>query len=705
MKPALALGRRLAAAGILVLPCLFGTAAAQRAAEPERPLERPSAAASPQERVLLDAREALRRGERARVLAARQQLVAARHPMAGWADYWELSPRLAQATGDEVQAFLERWSGSYVEDRLRNDWLLETGRRRDWAAFQRELPRFKMNDDAQVRCYALLVEALEGREVRRTGLQAWFDQREADDGCHQLATHLRDTQQIGQAELWRKLRISTEAARQRPARQAAQLLGAPTSQALDQLWDQPERFLNRLPQADRNPQSVPLSALALIRLASQDPESAARQLDAVWGQRLRGEWASAAWGAVARAATLRQLAQAGQWAEKALALDAQAMPTTPTTPRDTAIDGALTDDTLAWAVRALLRDTPQRPQAWAGVVQAIDRMDSDSRANPTWVYWRARALLARSRPGGAAGAGDALRDEALAHLRGMASPLHFYGQLALEALGQRPPPLPQAEPISAAERDAALASPGLQRALRLIELGLRSEGVREWNFSLIGRSDRELLAAAQLACERQIIDRCISAAERARTEIDPTLRYPLAFRDDIIRAAVASGLEPSLVLGLIRQESRFVTYARSHVGASGLMQVMPPTARWTAQRIGLSLPPDWRDDRATNLRLGTAYLRMVLDDMEGSMPMALAGYNAGPSRPRRWRESNTLEPAIWIETIPIHETRDYVKKVLSNTTVYAQRLGSPSATLLKPWLGADIGPRDPAGPVPNKELP
>jgi soluble lytic murein transglycosylase len=699
MKPALTLGRRLAAAGILVLPWLFSTAAAQRPAEPERPPERPAAAASPQERVLLEAREALRRGDRARVLAARQQLVAARHPLAGWADYWELSPRLAQATGDEVQGFLERWSGSYVEDRLRNDWLLETGRRRDWVAFQRELPRFRMNDDPQVRCYALLVDALAGREVRRTGLQAWFDQREADDGCQQLATHLRDTQQIGPAELWRKLRINTEAARPRPARPAAQLLGAPISQALEQLWEQPERFLNRLPQADRSPQIVSLSALALIRLASQDPESAALQLETVWSQRLRGEWAAATWGAVARAATLRQLAPAGQWAEKALMFAAQ---TPSSSPADTEIDGALTDDTLAWLTRALLRDTAHRPQAWAGVAQAIDRMESDTRADPTWVYWRARALLARSRPGGA---GDALRDEALAQLRSVASPLHFYGQLALEALGQRPPPLPQADPASPAERDAALASPGLQRALRLIELGLRSEGVREWNFSMIGRSDRELLAAAQMACERQIIDRCISAAERARTEIDPSLRYTLAFRDDISQAAVASGLEPSLVLGLIRQESRFVAYARSHVGASGLMQVMPPTARWTAQRIGLTLPAQWRDDRATNLRLGTAYLRMVLDDFAGSAPMALAGYNAGPNRPRRWREGSTLEPAIWIETIPIHETRDYVKKVLSNTTVYAQRLGSPSATLLKPWLGADIGPRDPAGPVPNKELP
>jgi soluble lytic murein transglycosylase len=239
----------------------------------------------------------------------------------------------------------------------------------------------------------------------------------------------------------------------------------------------------------------------------------------------------------------------------------------------------------------------------------------------------------------------------------------------------------------------------------MMGIGLRGEGVREWNFSLIGMDDRQLLAAARLACELQVWDRCIHTSERTQAEVDPNLRYPLAFAEEITAAAQRSAVPPALVMGLIRQESRFVTQARSHVGASGLMQVMPATARWTARRIGLELPADWRDNHAVNLRLGTSYLRMVLDDFGESLPMALAAYNAGPNRPRRWREGATLEPAAWAETIPIHETRDYVKKVLSNAAVYHRLLGAAAPPPLKSLLGKPIGPREPGSPEPNKELP
>ena len=329
-------------------------------------------------------------------------------------------------------------------------------------------------------------------------------------------------------------------------------------------------------------------------------------------------------------------------------------------------------------------------------------MSADAQADPAWTYWKARALLARARPG--TPPGDAAAAQAQALLQRIASPLHFYGQLALERLGENPP-LPAAPAIDAAERARAAAHPGLQRALRMMGLGLRSEGVREWNFSLIGMEDRQLLAAARLACDLQVWDRCIHTSERTQAEVDPGLRYPQAFAEEIAAAAQRSGLPPALVMGLIRQESRFVTQARSHVGAAGLMQVMPATARWTARRIGVALPADWRDNHAVNLRLGSSYLRMVLDDFGQSLPMALAAYNAGPNRPRRWRETATLEPAIWAETIPIHETRDYVKKVLSNAAVYHRLLGTASPPPLKSLLGPPIGPRDPDSPEPNKELP
>jgi soluble lytic murein transglycosylase len=247
---------------------------------------------------------------------------------------------------------------------------------------------------------------------------------------------------------------------------------------------------------------------------------------------------------------------------------------------------------------------------------------------------------------------------------------------------------------------------------------LRSEGVREWNYatSLVNAqgqmgsmSDRELLAAAQLACDQQVWDRCINTSDRTKLALDFEQRFPMPFKDAVIARARAIDLDPAYVYGLIRQESRFIMDARSHVGASGLMQVMPATAKWTARKMGLTnFTPNQINDRDTNIAIGTGYLKLVLDSFEGSMPLAAAAYNAGPSRSRRWRapESGTgpvLEGAIWAENVPFNETRDYVKKVLSNTTNYAAMItGQPQS--LKARLGT-IGPRDASAPAENLDLP
>ena len=265
------------------------------------------------------------------------------------------------------------------------------------------------------------------------------------------------------------------------------------------------------------------------------------------------------------------------------------------------------------------------------------------------------------------------------------------------------PPPPRA--LSDAERADVRQIAGLQRALQLIDLGLRNEGVREWNFTLrdlVG--DRRLLAAAQWACEREVWDRCINTSDRTRAEIDMTQRFPMPHRKEVVAQAKAIGLDPAYAFGLIRQESRFIMDARSGVGASGLMQLMPATAKWTAKKIGLDYSHALIADRDVNLVLGTNYLKLALDDFEGSQALAAAAYNAGPNRPRKWREGAILETAIWAENIPFGETRDYVKKVLSNAIYYAAliegRVGS-----LKARLGGPIGPKPPDASKDNRELP
>ena len=199
-------------------------------------------------------------------------------------------------------------------------------------------------------------------------------------------------------------------------------------------------------------------------------------------------------------------------------------------------------------------------------------------------------------------------------------------------------------------------------------------------------------------------DRCINTSERTKGVIDAQQRFPMPFREAVTRKAQDIGLDPAYVYGLIRQESRFIMDARSGVGASGLMQVMPATAKWTANKIAMAgFTGSQINDRDTNITIGTNYLKLALDDFDGSMALAAASYNAGPGRPRSWRNGPVMDAAIWAENVPFAETRDYVKKVLANTTNYAALITNQPQSL-KSRLGR-IGPRNANEPEPNKDLP
>ncbi|MDP1692591.1 MAG: transglycosylase SLT domain-containing protein [Burkholderiaceae bacterium] len=695
--------------------------------------------------VVVEAREALRKKDGVRLAQLRERAIGQRHPLALWVDYWELGNRLAQAQQADLDAFYARWPTTYVEDRLRNDWLLELGKRRDWANFTREFPRFRMNDDREVSCYELLTEHLAARDsgkelppgTKARALEAWLAQRELDDGCHQLATALVAARIFSADEVWLKVRHAAEVNKPRAARAAAALVAPAMQTQVAQALDNPALYLNAGATVGTRANSE-ITALALARMAANDPEVAAAQLRDRWQHRLPKDLLAWAWAQAGRSAALKLAPEATAHYASAWA-DAERSNVPP----------AWSDDTLAWNVRAALRGSVGA-ERWHAVQRAIDHMSEAEQRDPAWRYWRARAMRETAAPGAA---GDRQLTQALGALQQLAGELHFYGKLASEDLNQPVPLPPLPAPLSSDERAAANAHPGLDRGLQLIALGLRNEGVREWNFSLRGMHDRALLAAAERACEREVWDRCINTSDRTRNEVDLAQRFPLPYRAEVVAQAGEIGLDPAYVYGLIRQESRFVTDARSQVGASGLMQVMPATARWTARKIGLPFSAGMIADRDVNLRIGTGYLKLVLDDFDGSQLMAAAAYNAGPSRPRRWREGALIEPAIWAENIPFNETRDYVKKVLSNATVYAAILAgrvqvapaaaqpaapggvasaaaaavaaassastpasapgiaTPVAVVhallpsLKARLGALIGPRASSAPPPNRELP
>ena len=688
--------------------------------------------------IILDMSQAFKAKDKGRLA---QLLPQARgHVLEPWAAYWELKARLGEASAQDVNDFLRRYAGSYQEDRLRNDWLLLLGQRRDWSAFAAEYPNYRMNDDREVRCYALLIEhlknpALDAKlsdEVRKN----WYAQREADDGCTAAVSRLVGAQNLTVLDVWQKARLSMEANRPKAARDAVQIVAPDAVAMVTELSASPIKFLTAKHIALSKTRKE-IITLALVRMAAAgDADGAAVQLETKWGMQLTAEERNWVWGVIGRqAATRMGTVPAGDALQHFARVSK---------------DSDLTDDMLGWKTRAALRAGAQ--PAWPQVLSAINAMSDEARKEPTWAYWKARALLAIAPPGPALSVAKSVpaaevpmpvasgaaapasgasapasapaavavppvslspqRLEAQSLLQSIASVRGFYEQLALEELGQKITVPTRPAPLSAEEKEAARLNAGLNRGAYAIALGLRGDGVREWNYATNlhqrgGMSERELLAAAQFACDRQIWDRCINTSERTKNETDFDQRFPMPFRDAVTRRSQGISLDPAYVYGLIRQESRFIMDARSGVGASGLMQVMPATARWTARKIGLNgFTPDQINDRDTNITIGTSYLKLALDDLGGSMPMAAAAYNAGPGRPRTWRGqpgSPTLDAAIWAENVPFSETRDYVKKVLSNTTNYAAILtGQPQS--LKARLGT-VGPRDASQPEVEKDLP
>ncbi len=314
----------------------------------------------------------------------------------------------------------------------------------------------------------------------------------------------------------------------------------------------------------------------------------------------------------------------------------------------------ISDDMLGWWARVALR-----AQDWKLVERVITAMSDNARQDPVWIDWLTKARQAN-------------RNKA-SQATVLATPI---------------PALPSSEAIRAAR-----ANVGLQRALYAIRIGLRSEGVREWNYEVNlakgSLSDEERLGAAAIACEVEVWDRCINTSERTTRVVNWTQRYPTPHRETLVAQAKETGIDPAFVYGLIRQESRFVTDAKSHVGASGLMQLMPATARWTAKRVGLTnYTQSQIHNIETNLLLGVSYLKYVLDENDGNAAYAAAAYNAGPHRVKTWRAAmendpaakiadKTLALAVWAENIPFSETRDYVKKVAANTEAYRRVLSAP----------------------------
>ncbi|KMZ11390.1 Soluble lytic murein transglycosylase precursor [Candidatus Burkholderia humilis] len=613
---------------------------------------------SSDDHLFLQLRDAARANDAGKAAMLAAQLT--NYPAPSYVEYFTIKPQLFDSQGHAridapdapVLSFLQRYDGQAIADRMRNDYLVVLGNRHDWKNFQQQYSRFVLNDDTQVKCYALEARLSRGENVADAARALLVEPKWYGDGCVDLIGALAESGQFTTDDIWQQIRLAYEQNYTTTGSTIVEALGQekPKDSLFDDAVNKPPLYLARgvMP----NTPAHQLTLLSVTRMARNDPAMSAATFSSV-APSLTPQERAIGWGTIGYQAALKRMPAAADWYR--LSANAQ-----------------LSNPAYECRTRSALLAGD-----WNMVRWSIEQMPPALRRQPSWTYWHARAL---KQSGDTASANQEFQT--------ISDQFNFYGQLALEELGQKIN-VPPRTTVTDAEIAQMQSVPGFALSQRFYAMNMHLEGNREWNWPLRSMTDRQLLAAAQYAKRIEMYDRTVNTADKTKSEHDFTLRYLSPFRDIVERDAKNTDLDVEWAFGLIRQESRFIINAKSEVGAGGLMQLMPGTAQLVAKKIELGpVSRAQMNDINTNILLGTNYLAMVYNQFDQSPVLATAGYNAGPGRPRQWRQDlrAPVEGAVFAETIPFAETRDYVKNVLSNTVYYAALFeGRPQS--LKARLG------------------
>lgn len=566
------------------------------------------------------------------------------HLLAPYLRYWRLKSNNPSA--EAMQAFIGQHADTPLSDRMRQDLVRKLAEAGDWPGVMHQAGRL-VKTDVETQCFTLRARlALNEATAQRDGAAFYRNARDLPSACDPLFAQLFERGALGDEDRYDRLRHALEANNLRLARELDGRLPADQRMQADALARAQKSPTGLVKGGSEQRAQREAALYALAHIAKQDTAEAAHLWEAEQGNYTENE-RGYGWGTIAMAAAKRHEPRALEWYTRA--------------------GEPISEAQRTWKVRAALWKGN-----WLEVLYGINGLPEATQTEPTWRYWKARAL-------------QALKSTASANamFARLSNEFHYYGLLAAEELGTRLETRGGDHVLAPDELAEAEERTGLRRALLLRKLDLKIDAVAEWDWALRTLSDAQILAAAEIARREKWYDRAILTAEKTRDIHNFDLRYMTPYRDIAEAYARRNELDPAWVYGLMRQESRFMDYARSSVGAIGLMQIMPATARWIAGQLGLSKAKaaEHVKEPEENIRYGTYYLKSIHGSLGQSAVLATAGYNAGPGRARKWQADKPLEAAIYIDNIPILETRDYVRKVMANAIFYSQRFGSDHNSL------------------------
>ena len=569
--------------------------------------------------------------------------------LANYPEYLKYNASLVAQSPDSLIAYAKQYPESALTEKLLADYaeIQATNGRYELV---RQVAPYVVNADLSEQCALAQAQAANQNQLPLVDLreQLWLETAKIPSLCQTVISQLLrselTTTEERQQRLWTMLRANNTSA----ALDVAIALQIGLDQTtLTQVAKNPDAYL--LNPVLNSPAEQALYLYALARVAERATEAAAAHLE----QEQRNI-----------------PAQAKLYAYRILAMSS--------TGQRAAVQG-FNSNTVRWfdqsvgypfsdAEAELYARHAVRDGAWDSVLRALDRMTFNTQKKTEWQYWFARAIQARNTTEG--------NKIASQFYRALATETDYYGLLSRDRLGIKTSSLPPMYQPTAQDRQRLSQNPHFQRAFALRNVEAPAVWYnREWNWAVrdavLKKDDGMLLAAAQQATQLGWYDRAIYAAERTTTKFNDQWRYPMPYQDLVVNYSQQVGLDPAWTYGLIRQESRFASVARSHVGASGLMQIMPDTGRWIANRLGEPYRASSLTDMNTNVRYGTFYLSHILQQLDSHPVLASAGYNAGPNRARRWQPVvQPLDADQYTESIPFLETRDYVKHLMTNAVHY-----------------------------------
>lgn len=615
----------------------------------------PARALTAQDALFRQAQDAIARGN---MTAWRQLEPRLRtHPLYPYLEYAELRRQLAAQSSKTIDNFLRRHEGSYVADRLNRDWLIHLGQNQQWERFLKYYHP-AMSSGSDIHCmYANALLATHNKAADETMRQLWLTANSLPRSCDRPLALWRQRGGLNSELAWQRFELALKANKDSLGIYLKRYMNARDSGAAGaaiSAVSKPAALAKSWPHSLRDERLRMAWLLGLHRLAQTQPDKAAQTYTSYRSQ-LPADGTP----------HYRELIN---YIALRLARDNPSHALTWLVQQDPNADDVKSLETrLQLAVRT---------GSWGSIARWVQLLPADLRSSDRWQYWQVRALQKNGSEQALAEANTVLQD--------LSTKRSWYGFMAADMLNK--PYAMQHEPVGLTEGEfkAIAEIGGIRRALAWKDMGENLNSVREWWFTTRRLSQKERVGAATIAANREWHALAILTMAEAQYWNDIEIRFPLAFQNDIIAAAKKSGLDPNWVYAITRQESAFRYDARSVAGATGLMQLMPATAKATAKSLGLRYNPQDLLNPRRNIELGATYLSQVHRQFRGNPILATAAYNAGPSRVVKWLRTAPPDTdwAQWVESIPFAETRQYVQNVMTFKAIYGHRLGKPTTLAL-----------------------